>query len=282
MAEKSLDFEDYREYSGSPDSTKQSQMQDFMSNQNKIVDELAKALAWQPSTTYSLGRAVFSSLMPAGYVAICSAAGVSGAIEPNWTSVTLDGSCQWKLVRLGVEVSSSIVTGNAQAAQAGAVADALATKLGISGTAQRATADANGNTITFTASGIKSTLGNTAVNRAVADANGNTIDAVVDNALSSSSTHPVQNKVVKAAIDNVDPTQKSVTVTASTQADITVDAPVGSQTHNYFYTSRGLGAQTDTFKNIIQKLVNLSHSHSNQINNCNCDCDCTCDCSGGE
>lgn len=56
----------------------------------------------------------------------------------------------------------------------------------------------------------------------------------------------------------------------------------GSITLTVLSQNKGIDAGTYTLKNIIQRLVDISHKHNNnQINgsnNCNCKCDCTCDC----
>ena len=78
----------------------------------------------------------------------------------------------------------------------------------------------------------------------------------------------------------------NITVTKSTQADIAPSAPSWSSgsktTRTYFDTVGGLAAGTYTLQNLLQNLVNKSHTHSTLTvtANCNCNCDCGDDCGG--
>lgn len=78
----------------------------------------------------------------------------------------------------------------------------------------------------------------------------------------------------------------NVTVTKSTQEAIAPSAPSWNSssktTRTYFNTVDGLAAGTYTLQNLLQNLVNASHTHSELTvtANCNCDCDCGDDCGG--
>ena len=52
----------------------------------------------------------------------------------------------------------------------------------------------------------------------------------------------------------------------------------GTVSMTTFATATGIGAGTYTIKNLLQQLVNRSHSHTkksiSRSNNCNCKCDC--------
>lgn len=278
MAEKPLNFDDYNNYND----TTQGQYQEYCRNQNAITKEMVETLFWQAQTTYSLGQVAMSTNIPMGKWAVCVQAGTSGSTEPtNWNDTTTDGTVVWQLSPISIVVDASIAAGGANPVTGGAIYNALLLKQNAADPAALAVADQNGNVINFTAAGIMSKLGTTAVNRAVADQNGNIIDGIVDDKLDDDSTHPIQNKVVYAAINALQPGQKNITITASQQSAITTAADYGSG-RTYLYTHTGLPAQTATLQNIIQKLVNLSHSHTSGSWNCNCDCNCTCDCSGGE
>lgn len=115
----------------------------------------------------------------------------------------------------------------------------------------------------------------------------------VDAAMSSSSTNPVQNKVINAAITNLqsqitalDPNTKTITVTQSTQTALTGFVSIGhddasiSGSYSVPNTESGVAGGAYTLKALLQELVNKSHSHTNHTGSfCNCNCDCTC--SGG-
>lgn len=86
-----------------------------------------------------------------------------------------------------------------------------------------------------------------------------------------------------SAIESIDISGKNFTVTASTQADLMptlkfygdkgegVSATIPS-------TSKGISAGTYTLSELLQLLVNRSHSHTNKSLNSTvqCNCDCTC------
>lgn len=74
----------------------------------------------------------------------------------------------------------------------------------------------------------------------------------------------------------------NVTVTKSTQAAIAPSAPswnsAARTTRTYFNTVAGLAAGTYTLQNLLQNLVNKSHTHSKLTVTVDCDCNCNCDC----
>ena len=97
MADKSLDFENYRKYSSDPNPTTNADLQDYMSNQNKLTTELTEQFLWQPLTAYAVGDIVHSKNIEGGKVARCTQAGTTGSEEPQWSAVTTDGTCKWEL-----------------------------------------------------------------------------------------------------------------------------------------------------------------------------------------
>ena len=58
---------------------------------------------------------------------------------------------------------------------------------------------------------------------------------------------------------------------SGTQVNTSVDLKVGSY---YLYANGGIGAGTYGLKDLLQRLVNLSHNHSSSPHNCNCNCNC--------
>lgn len=94
---KIKDFTDFNHYPSDPQPTTDADMQDYMLNQNDILAALTKRL-WQPQTEYKLGDIVASDAMADGLVAVCTVAGVTSDIEPEWgvnEAAVIDNSCTW-------------------------------------------------------------------------------------------------------------------------------------------------------------------------------------------
>lgn len=94
---KIKDFNDFNRYPSDPQPTTDADMQDYMQNQNDILNALTKRL-WQPQTEYKLGDIVASDTMADGLVAVCTIAGVTSDIEPEWganEAAVIDNSCTW-------------------------------------------------------------------------------------------------------------------------------------------------------------------------------------------
>ena len=90
-------FTDYNHYPDEAQPTTDADMQDYMQNQNDILNALTKRL-WQPQTEYKLGDIVASDAMADGLVAVCTIAGVTSDIEPTWgvnEATVIDNSCTW-------------------------------------------------------------------------------------------------------------------------------------------------------------------------------------------
>ena len=90
-------FTDFNRYPSDPQPTTDADMQDYMLNQNDILGALTKRL-WQPQTEYKLGDIVASNAMADGLVAVCTIAGVTSDIEPEWgvnEATVIDNSCTW-------------------------------------------------------------------------------------------------------------------------------------------------------------------------------------------
>ena len=94
---KIKDFTDFNRYPSDPQPTTDADMQDYMQNQNDILNALTKRL-WQPQTAYNLGDIVASDTMADGLVAVCTIAGVTSDVEPEWgvnEATVIDNSCTW-------------------------------------------------------------------------------------------------------------------------------------------------------------------------------------------
>ena len=102
------DTNPYFQYEGSSDATTQDELQAFMKNEHGVVEALTSAILWQPSTAYEKGQEVRSPNMPAGFVAICTVAGISGTNEPDWGTggtAIADASCTWKVTKGSITVN---------------------------------------------------------------------------------------------------------------------------------------------------------------------------------
>ena len=96
---KIKDFNDFNHYPSDPQPTTDADMQDYMQNQNDILNALTKRL-WQPQTEYKLGDIVASDAMADGLVAVCTIAGVTSDIEPEWganEAAVIDNYCTWEM-----------------------------------------------------------------------------------------------------------------------------------------------------------------------------------------
>lgn len=92
-------FTDYNHYPDEAQPTTDTDMQDYMQNQNDILNALTKRL-WQPQTEYKLGDIVASDAMADGLVAVCTIAGVTSDIEPEWganEATVIDNYCTWEM-----------------------------------------------------------------------------------------------------------------------------------------------------------------------------------------
>lgn len=92
-------FTDYNHYPDEAQPTTDADMQDYMQNQNDILNALTKRL-WQPQTAYNLGDIVASDAMADGLVAVCTVAGVTSDVEPAWTgneTTVVDNYCTWEM-----------------------------------------------------------------------------------------------------------------------------------------------------------------------------------------
>ena len=100
--QKLLNIENgYLNYEGDSNATTQAQMQQYLTNQNKVLANIVSKL-WQPSTAYSVGDRIFSPNMSPGVVAEVTSAGTSGSIEPSWGTVgnnVNDNTVTWTMIK---------------------------------------------------------------------------------------------------------------------------------------------------------------------------------------
>lgn len=88
-------------------------------------------------------------------------------------------------------------------------------------------------------------------------------------------------KTLDKKIDDIDIIGTELTVTGSTQANVNPSMSGSFTTAEKITLPNvvsGIGATTTTLKNLLQLLVNKSHSHQGKtINGSNCNCNCNCD-----
>lgn len=263
------DTEKYFQYEGSANPTTQDELQAYMKNEHSVVECLTDAL-WQPETVYTIGHIVKSPNMPKGFQAVCLVNGTSSSNEPDWGSGATDindGSTKWKVTTANITVNgiSPDASGNisiTSVTNATNATNANNAKNAINATnATNATQDSAGQQINTTYIKDLSINGRTIT---YTKGNGNTGTITI---------------------------QDAVTVSASTQGAITPSISVshydsynegGAKVSlNTFTVQAGLSAGTYTLQNLLQQLVNRSHTHSSKTVadtsgslNCNCSDNC--------
>lgn len=241
---KIADFGNYNKYPTDAKPTTDAEMQDFLGNQNTVLQALGNLL-WQPQTEYQAGAVVHSPSMAAGLMAVCIKTGVSGTAEPSWTArgtAVTDNYVTWEM-RL-------VSTVNATTNSAGLMSAADKKKLdGI---------DANANKYTLPVAGANK-LGGVIVG------NGLTVDT--SGKISTKSDLTLQTPVV---------------VSGGLQA-WSGDAKAANGSGQVLTLKQGIIGGTYTLMEILQKLVSVSHDHgkgsfSNAGSVCRANCDCNCNC----
>ena len=105
--EKVLSFSDgYGNYSTDANPTTYEDMYTFTENQSNVLQAIATAVLWQPSTSYKVGDIVLAPSMN-GYVAKCTTAGTSGSEEPvTWgTGTVTDNTVTWTMKAWSADLS---------------------------------------------------------------------------------------------------------------------------------------------------------------------------------
>lgn len=298
------DTNKYFQYEGSTDPTTQDELQAFMKNEHSVVRALTETILWQPSTAYEKGQEIRSPNMPAGFSAVCKTAGISGTNEPDWgaggTDIT-DASCVWTVTKGNITVNgiSPDETGNITIA--GYTPSYASDAEAIAGTASDKTMTPKATDAVIENIGYWKP--NTAVSKNVirfirgtayagyylecntAGTTGSTEPqpAVGTTALITDGTAKWYLRKMISANDMGDSviTGKNITVTKSTQSAITPSGNCAGDwsdmtISNLVTVTAGISAGTYTLKNLLQQLVNKSHSHGTRTISldCNCDCDC--------
>lgn len=124
----------------------------------------------------------------------------------------------------------------------------------------------------------------------------NSLEETVAGHTTSISTINSEIDDLQTSVGSIDVSGQKFTVTASIQGnrnayvsniigtnDGTLNTGSGNitNTRGQLKTNAGIAAGTYTLKDILQKLINLSHNHSyiSETYKYNCNCDCRCDCS---
>lgn len=256
------DVDKYFQYEGSANPTTQDELQAFMKNEHSVVACLTKKL-WQPETNYTQGQIVESPNMPVGFYAVALVNGTSYSNEPDWGNGSediSDGSMKWHMTKGNITVNGVKPddSGNIQIDNIAHANNA--------DNATKATNDSKGQNIT----GYVKKIGGNNSSLVITDGNGN-------------------ESTINIATD-ANPFTKNINVTASTQEyrtirsseascnvyDIKEDVGKGDTYTGYvqFRTNTGLSGGTYTLKNLLQQLVDKSHTHTtyhyNSYKNCNC------------
>lgn len=100
---KCLDFNDFNRYPADENPTTDADMQNYMGNQNELMQNVVDALLWQPQTNYAVEHIIYSPNLPAGFCAVCKTGGRSGNTEPSWSedvTVYTDGNVVWNITSM--------------------------------------------------------------------------------------------------------------------------------------------------------------------------------------
>lgn len=278
------DTEKYFQYEGSANPTTQDELQAYMKNEHSVVECLTDAL-WQPETVYTIGHIVKSPNMPKGFQAVCLVNGTSSSNEPDWGSGATDindGSTKWKVTTANITVNgiSPDASGNialASVSTSGSyndltdkptIPDATTSQKGVVKVGSNITVSSG--TISLTKSNVTNALGYTPPT-----SSGLGTDS---NIYVSGSTQPYRQIHEKTEATRKEPSNGPFNAIDSTWASI--GSGDNSYTCFYYTTNTGLGAGTYTLQNLLQQLVNRSHTHSTtkrvEKSNCNCDCSDSC------
>lgn len=250
------DIKKYFMYEGSAAPTTQDDLQAYMKNEHETLACLVDGL-WQPETEYQEGHIVRSPNMPKGIDARVKKGGYSATNEPDWNAAATeisDGAVIWeKIARFNnIEVTGD-VTGNGIVDNAGQVALDLELP-----------------------------------DKVVAGTVGDTIEAN----LGSGATFTVPYLTVdeKGRVTNYDKRNLTLPVSSSFAADSDLNVSQSTQpsldylwpfnigrnkyTGTYVKVDTGIGSGSYTLQNLLQQLVNKSHTHSTKSVTVNCNCDC--------
>lgn len=255
----------YFQYEGSANPTTQDELQAFMKNEHSVVACLTKKL-WQPETAYVQGQVIESPNIPVGFSAVALVDGTSYSNEPDWgngTEDVTDGSIKWHLTKGNVTVNGVAPdnSGNITINKIDSASNA--------DNATKANQDSSGQQINTTY--IKSISGNSS-SITVVKGDGKTSTIAIDPQIANktftvtASTQENRTAIVSSYKGTID---KNTTSGSGNVIDVTIS----------FLTTTGIPKGTYTLQNLLQNLVNKSHTHSitKIADKRNCDCNC---CSG--
>ena len=102
-------------YSTDENPTTQQDYQEAVKNWVRTIESIVDCTLWQPETTYQAGDTVRTPSLPKNSVLICTVGGESGAVEPDYTEISIgdsvaDGTITWKVDRL-LLLSGGTMTG---------------------------------------------------------------------------------------------------------------------------------------------------------------------------
>lgn len=247
------DTDKYFQYEGSSKPTTQDDLQAFMKNEHNVVECLANKL-WQPETSYSQGQVIESPNMPVGFTAVAVTAGISYSNEPDWgdgSKDITDGSVQWHLTKGNITVNGVAPDDN------GNIQIDKVNNAGNADIAEKANNDNKGQAIT----GYVKDISGDSSKLVIVKGDGNEQEVAI----------------------NPEIEKKEFKITGSTQAGTTPSISVSgvkgiSVSVTTVNTIPGLNEGTYELKELLQGLVNLSHSHDSKKagDSYNCDCDCNC------
>lgn len=258
----------YFQYEGSANPTTQDELQAFMKNEHSVVACLTKKL-WQPETAYEIGQIVESPNMPVGFSAVALVNGISYSNEPDWgngTEDVTDGSMKWHLTKGNVTVNGVAPddSGNITINKISSASNA--------DNATKATNDSSGQQINTTY--VKSVSGNA---NTLTITKGDGTNSTVN--IATPINIPGQNFYVSGSQQGYRELW-SYNIWFNTY-DYSGNCSGSGPVDKYlrcFITDSGVGSGTYTLQNLLQQLVNKSHTHRtwerHDKTNCNCDCNC--------
>ena len=115
-------IERFFKYSTDSEPTTQQDFQEAMKNWVKTEEYLVDVTLWQPTTAYQVGNIVKTPSLASQYILECTAAGTSGAAEPDYSGadvgdVITDGTATWTVKQYATSdkylpLTGGTITGN--------------------------------------------------------------------------------------------------------------------------------------------------------------------------
>ena len=161
-----------------------------------LLIDLTNKLEWMAKTSYSAGDILRDNNIPAGYIATCTTAGISGETEPEWQVGTLtDGNITWnvavdpnyyeKATKASAQAAAESAAQSAKSAQA---AETAATSAG-SHALSASESEQNSKSYAYNASASASSASTSADNAKISETNAKDSEtAAADSAKSAQSS----------------------------------------------------------------------------------------------